>query len=56
MIEGQVGDKEREVDAEHGRKGRNGNYPGCTAEFVKRTKKRRKKNELAKASRRKNRK
>jgi hypothetical protein len=44
-----------EVDTVYGHAGKNGNWPGCTTEFVKRTLKRRKKNKLAKASRKKNR-
>lgn len=36
-------------------RGKNGNWPGCTAEFVNRTVKRRKKNKAAKKSRKKNR-
>lgn len=38
-----------------GSAGPNGNWPGCTPEFVKRTEKRRKRNKLAKKSRKKNR-
>jgi len=44
------------IDKEHGRKGKNDNWPGCTAEFVSRTEKRRKKNKDAKKARKKNRK
>lgn len=48
-------EKEVTVDPEHGRKGKNGNWPGCTKEFANRTEKRRKKNKQAKKSRKKNR-
>lgn len=44
------------MTAEHGRRGKNDNYPGCTKEFVKKTRQRRAKNKQAKASRKKNRK
>ena len=41
---------------EYGRKGKNENWPGCTEEFVNRTKKRRKKDKMAKKSKKRNRK
>ena len=45
-----------EVDPEHGRAGKDGKWIGCTDKFINKTKKRRKKDKLAKASRKKNRK
>lgn len=44
------------IDPEHGRKGKNENWPGCTKAYVNRVKKRRKKNKQAKKSRKANRK
>jgi len=56
MRKGQDPAKEVRIDADHGRKGKNGNWPGCTEEFVKRTEKRRKAAKAAKKARKKNRK
>lgn len=44
------------IDKEHGRSGKNGNWPGCTKAYVIRVQKRRLKNKLAKKSKKKNRK
>lgn len=41
--------------SKYGTKGKNNNWPGCTTKFVKKTLKRRKKNKMAKESRRRNR-
>lgn len=48
--------EEREMTAEHHRRGKNDNYPGCTTEFVNKVRKRRAKNKLAKQARKRNRK
>ncbi len=55
MIEGDTASDEVKISLEHGRKGKNGNWPGCTKSFVKRTEARRKLNKAAKKSRSKNR-
>jgi hypothetical protein len=39
----------------YGTKGKNGNWPGCTQEFINRTEKRRAKDKAAKRSRKRNR-
>lgn len=56
MIKTQDADNTVRITVEHGRKGKNGNWPGCTEEFVKRTEKRRKAAKVAKKARKKNRK
>lgn len=43
------------IDPEHGLRGKNDNYPGCTAKFVNGVRKRRKANKAAAAARKKNR-
>lgn len=48
------GNQTLENEAKYGHKGKNGNWPGCTPEFVNRTLKRRAKNKMAKKSRKKN--
>lgn len=55
-VKGQKADKERELDQDFGRRGKNGNWPGCTEDFVNRTEKRRAKNKAARKSRKRNRK
>jgi len=49
-------DVKKKPDPDHGRKGKNDNWPGCTEEFVNKTKKRRAKNKAAKKSKQRNRK
>lgn len=48
--------EQKPTPAQLGRRGQNGDYPGCTAEFVNKTIKRRKKNKAAKKSRKQDRK
>lgn len=56
MIEKPTAQPDVVIDPEHGRQGRNGNWPGCTKQFVNRVKKDRKKANAARKARRKNRK
>jgi len=54
-VKGQEAINNIQTDNDHGCRGKNDNWPGCTEEFVNRTKKRRKKNKQAKKSRKQNR-